>query len=350
MQTAARTIEYSFFKWHWLPMSTGATGLTRVGRVDSDELVTSLCRFVTQLIKERRPRRVLNAFRQTMIVYHPVDVEVFHCDETELVNDPTGMLVSEVLAFPFGTLMHPSNDFPFMVSLTGALLSFGEVTLGFGQSLLFVAKKSRFFNFLAIGKSRKGFESDVNTYLSRIVRQFLRLIVAREAHVPLPCGGSGDSTSLRSPLHWSVKSNLDVPNLGEDKLATLDGTARWDLRKGDAIVPAFTLKSGISRFLTCLQSSKESFHSQVDTNGYILEDLRMDSFKRRTFLLQYLERIDLLIARKALACLLVDGFASLKQMVIEPAALFKRLVKQSLLFLRWEDSVLKHFMHMNILA
>jgi hypothetical protein len=58
----------------------------------------------------------------------------------------------------------------------------------------------------------------------------------------------------------------------------------------------------------------------------------------------------LLIERQAFAFLLISALALLQQVVIEPTALFKRLVELLDLFLGWRESVLKQFTHLFMLA
>ena len=58
----------------------------------------------------------------------------------------------------------------------------------------------------------------------------------------------------------------------------------------------------------------------------------------------------LLIEGERETLLLIDLFASLQQMVIEPPALFKGFVEPGFLFLGWIDPMLKHLAHVQTLA
>jgi len=82
---------------HLLPMVTSAAILRGVGRIDSGERSASFFRFAGELSKELRPRRVTDAFCQTMITDHAIDGQVFNTDHAEAVNDLPALLVSEVL-------------------------------------------------------------------------------------------------------------------------------------------------------------------------------------------------------------------------------------------------------------
>lgn len=349
MQTTARTIKYSLLKRHLLPMSARATVLRGIGRVHSDQFAASLCRFATQLIEECRPCRIRYAFCQAVIMNHPVHMQVFYTDRSKLVDDPTGVLVCEVLTTPLRAFMDSCYYLAFVVSLFGSLLSFGEFALSFSQGFLFFAKKAGVSNLLPIGEGCKRLEPDINTNLIGIVRQSLGFDLTGKAGVPLACGGPGDSAGFGSPSHRPMKFDLDVSNLGEDKFPILDLASTRDLGEGDAIVSAIALETWVSWVFTSFYPSEESLIGQIDTHSHVLQNLGVDIFEGRPLLFQDRIGLLLLIARETIASLLIDALAFLKQMVIEPTTLFKGLVKQSFLLLCGKDSILKHFKHAHIL-
>jgi hypothetical protein len=49
---------------------------------------------------ELAPRRVLDAVRQTMVVRHPVDRQVFDGEQIKLIDDATALLIAEVTPPP----------------------------------------------------------------------------------------------------------------------------------------------------------------------------------------------------------------------------------------------------------
>ena len=73
----------SFTERHLLPMVAPAAILRRVGRVDFDQRSASFFRFAREMIKELRPGRVTDAFGKTMIVNHPIDMQIFNTDDPE---------------------------------------------------------------------------------------------------------------------------------------------------------------------------------------------------------------------------------------------------------------------------
>src|ERR1700680_269774 len=102
----AGTIEYSNIQGHDLSMSTGATLLTRIGRVDLHTLSASFFRFARQCAKELRPCCICNALRQTMMVNHPVHMKVFDADHTETIDDLSTFLMGEVITPEGDTLVN----------------------------------------------------------------------------------------------------------------------------------------------------------------------------------------------------------------------------------------------------
>src|SRR5450759_5196631 len=90
---------------HLLPMVAPAAILCRVGRIDFDEHSASFFRFARELVKELRPRRVTDALGQTMGVNHPIDVEIFDTDHPELIDDLSTLLMGEIVAAPFSSLV-----------------------------------------------------------------------------------------------------------------------------------------------------------------------------------------------------------------------------------------------------
>jgi hypothetical protein len=122
------------------------------------------------------------------------------------------------------------------------------------------------------------------------------------------------------------------------------------LREGEAIVAVTTSEARKARIFTSCAASIERFEGQVKTDGDILQDLGVDTFKGGAFLFQ--ERIGrlLLITRETFSCLLVSMLAVLQQMVIQPTTLIKGFVELVNLLPGGIDAILKHFTHVHILC
>ncbi len=161
----------SFTQGLFLPMMTPATILRRMGRVDFEERSASFFRFARKVLKELRPRRVRNTFCQTLIVDHPIHVQIFNTDGPERVDHLATVLMREVVASPFGSFMHTSDHFAMRAPLFRAFLQSAMLALHFCQCLFFFAQGTRVGNFLPIGERCKGFETNINTNGKSIVLQ-----------------------------------------------------------------------------------------------------------------------------------------------------------------------------------
>src|SRR6266699_573158 len=117
----AGTSEDPHIQGHLLPMSTDAACLTRIGRIDFDQLSASFFRFARELTKERRPRGVCNAFCKTMIVNHPVHVKVFDADHPKAIYDLATFLMREVLPSELDAFMHTRDHLTVLATLRGPL-------------------------------------------------------------------------------------------------------------------------------------------------------------------------------------------------------------------------------------
>jgi hypothetical protein len=349
MNMTARTLKYTLRERHDLSMSTPAACLTRIGRVDFDELSASLFRFARQLSKECRPRGICNAFSETMVMDHTVDREVFHTDGPEAINDLSTFLMGEIIAPEPYTFMDPCHGFSVLTTLRRPFSKFAMLTLHFCQGLLFLAEKAGMGDFRSIREGRKGFESHINPHLGRIFRQPFRFTLHREGDVPLASGSTSDGTGLDLAPDGPVVDHLDGADLREaDPVIMSETEAR--LRKGEGVIAMCPTETRKARLLTGFAASKEGFEGQVNTHRHILQDLRMDCLKRETILLQDREGIDLSIERESLACLLVGVLALFQQVIIEPTTLLEGLIELVQLFLGWIDAILKHFMYIVLVA
>src|SRR5258705_9592031 len=143
----AGTIEYLFRQGHFFPMSTPAACLAGIGRIDFDERPASLFRFAGQLSKERRPRRIMNALGQTMVMGHAVDMQIFYTDDPVRIDDLPAFLMGEVLPSPRDTLMDSRHSLPVLPSLRCTLGKFGVLPIDFCEGFLFLTKKARVLYF-----------------------------------------------------------------------------------------------------------------------------------------------------------------------------------------------------------
>jgi hypothetical protein len=333
---------------HGLPMVAPAAILRCVGGIDFDTCSASFFRFARQSVKKSSPRGILNAFGETMVMGQTVDMKVFDTDHTETIDDLPTFLVGEGITPEGDTLVNTSNNLAVFASLRRTFRQLGVLTLYFGQGLFLFAEKAGVRDLFSIGEGRKGFESDVNTDLGRRFWQTFRFALTGERDVPLSGTTPTDGTGFDLTLDRTVIDHLDTANLGEGHTVIMRETEAT-LREGEAIIAVTASEARKTRIFTSFAASKERFEGQVNTDGDILQDLGVDTFKRGAFLFQ--ERIGrlLLIARETFSCVLVGMLALLQQVVIQPTTLIKGFVECVNLLLGGIDAILKHFTHVHIL-
>src|SRR5712691_10356164 len=338
----------TFTERHLLPVMTPAAILRRIGGDDFDKLSASFFRFAREFVEELCPRCVTDAFGQAMVMGHAVHMKVFHTDHAVSVDNLPTLLMSKIVTSELDTLMHTSDCLTVLASLGHPLRQLSMLTLHLGQGFLFLAEKAGIGYLFSARQGGKGFQTDVNADVGRHIRQAKRLALARKGDVPFASGGTLHCTRLDFALEGTVRDHLDTPNLGESH-AIIMGDAKATLREGEAIVAISPTKTRVARIFTGFTASKECLEGQVNTDGDILQDLRMSTFKRGAFLFQYRIGRLLLVARETFSRLRVGMLAHLQQVIIQPTTLIKGLVELVKLFPRWIYSILKHFTHIHMI-
>ena len=283
------------------------------------------------------------------MVNHPVHMKVFDADHTETIDDLSTFLMGEVITPEGDTLVNTSHNLTVLASLRCAFRQLGVLTLYFGQSLFLLAEKAGVRDLFSIGERGKRLESDVNTDLGRRFWQTFRFALAREGDIPFARTPPTDGTGFDLPFYGTVIDHLHATNFRKRHTIIMRETEAA-LREGETIVAVAASEARKTRIFASFEASKERFKSQINTDGDILQDLGVDTFKRGAFLFQ--ERIGrlLLIARETFSCVRVRMLAVLQQMVIQPTTLIKGLVEFVNLLPGGIDAILKHFTHVHILC
>jgi len=347
----------TFKERHDLPMMAPAAILTRVGRVDSKVLPASFLRFAGESPEELRPRGIMNAFRETMIMHHPVHTQVFHRNRPEAVYDLAADLVREIVPFETDTLMHAGDRLAMFPPFWCAFCQFGMFALDLRQSLFFLAKKARVGDLFTRRKGGKRCESHVNPNLGRKRRFALWVALNGKGGIPLAGRGATYREGFDRAAYRAMVDHLDSSDLGDhNPVIVREGKAR--LREGEAIIAIFALKAGVP-WATCLfgrgrgmltDTAEKGLERQVYPYSHILQDLRMDAREGGLLLFQYPKRVDLVIQGKRFAFLLPTRTPFFQQMVIQPAAFLKNSGELLCLLFRWVYAVLEHFMHARMMT
>ena len=346
MQTATWAIEYPLVERHLLSMSALTACLTGVCRVNFVELAASLFRFASQLTKELRPCCITDTLCQTMVMGHPVNVEVFHTDDPMLSHGMMAILMREVGTSKLHPFIDTRDRLAVLLAFFGALRKLGVFALDFHQRFLFLAKKTGVLNLLPIREGGKGLESHVNAHLRRALRKSFWLTLNRKGGIPFVGGGTVDGTGFDLALDLAMIGHLDAPDFGEaHPIIMCDGETR--LREGEGVIPSIAFKTWVARFLSRFASSEECFKRQVNTHCDILENLGVDAVESGTLFLQYRITGLLPITGQTPSLLFPRILALFEQMVIKPTAFIKGGLKRFQLFLRREYPILKVLIHIS---
>jgi hypothetical protein len=333
---------------HFLPMMTPAAFLTGVGGVYFDKRPASFFRFARKFVEKPCPRGIMNAFRKTMIVGHPIDVQVFHTDDGKAIDNATAFLVREVVTSEGDPLMHPGDGFSVLTAFRCAFGQLGMRALDVCQRLLFRAEKPGVLNCCTRRQGRKRLESDINPDVRLHWLKALGFTLTGEGYVPLASPTTPNGTGFQLALERTVSDHLHPANLGKRHVVIM-GETEPALGEGETIIAVCATETGKPWLLSCLTASEKGFEGQINPHGDILQDLRMDPFKRGALVFQQGIGGLLFIARQTLALVLIGVFALLQQVVIDPTTFIKGVVERVKLFLGRIESVLKHFKHVHML-
>src|SRR5947209_1768968 len=340
----------TFTERHDLPMLTPAAILGGIGRIHSNITPASFFRFAGQFAEKFRPTRIMNAFRQTMIMRQAVDVQVFHTDDPIGIDDLATFLMGEVVTSECYSFMHTGYRLAMLAPLGCPLGKLTMLALHFGKRLFFLAKEARVSNLIRIRESGKCLESDIYPYQSRDFRQSLRFTFNGERGIPLASTALTYREGLDLALDRSMQHDLEMTD-ARSREFPLSIHLKPTLRIGDAVIAVLALETGKPRFLSmCFHPSEKGFHGKIKPYSHILQHLGMDSGKRGTFCFQYRKGGLLLIKGKRESILFIGLLAFCQQMIIEPPTLFQDLIEPGFLFLGWIYPVLKHFTHVQMIA
>src|SRR5437868_1633757 len=115
------------------------------------------------------------------------------------------------------------------------------------------------------------------------------------------------------------------------------------------VLLVFPEEPGVSN-LRIITHSGEGIQGQVQPDGYILQDLAVDTAQAGTFRLEFGERLLLTIQAQGFFSLLIGCLALFKEVIIQPTALLKSLLHESLLGLGGSEPVLEGLTHVSSIA
>ncbi len=345
-----RTMIDAFRERHDLTIATIGTVLRRISRVDFDKLSTGPFCLVREMMCKVTPFSVHNTLGKVVILNHSIDGQIFYSNETELIDYSMTDLMSEIMASIGNSFVNARYNLLSFMSIWCILERFAQAMLCLCQSFFISAKESWIVNLFARRQGSKGVQSNINTNLFIRLWQWLWFYLTRDYDEPFFCRGTSDTNCFGSAQERSVFDDSHIANLGQIYGCFIQVTTTWCLRITKRVVTIWTAKARVSWFLTRFDTTKECLKSQVYSNSYVLQDLRMNDIQGKSFLFEHGQDSMLIIQCQTLTCLLMRYFTLLKQIVVEPAALLQDGIHFSDLTFSRVETKLKCFTHTPIIA
>src|SRR5947207_12217040 len=141
-----------------------------------------------------------------------------------------------------------------------------------------------------------------------------------------------------------MKHDMDVANLRQLQMMHVKRESR--LRIGEAMVSEVGFETWeASRAILLFNSAKERFESKVNSNGDILQDLRVYLLQRFALFFVSCSLRVLVIERQRLLACFVLAFPVFQQFVVQPLTFSKRFVQEFFLSSAWKKSEFESFTH-----
>ena len=161
--------------------------------------------------------------------------------------------------------------------------------------------------------------------------------------VPFASRRTFNGAGFNPAFNWAVQDNLDVAYFGKPQYVAVESEA--GLRKGEAVIAAFSAEAGIAGLFASFDPAEKCFEGKVNANSNILQNLRMDIGKGRALFFESRKACSVGMVVNASLFLSPCFLPFCKKMVEQPAALFKPLVHYTNLFFSWVDPVFEGFKH-----
>src|SRR5439155_9165085 len=211
------------------------------------------------------------------IPYHVSYPQIFKEDHRVTKHKRMAQLVSIVAALITDSLMYSCHSLFGLLSLFASFRRFRELPLCLCKLFLFLCEKPRGFYLLSIAQSKKGAKSSIGSHCFSTFRKGKGFNLAGKADIPFPGTGAANRAGLYTAGYRTMKLDLYMPNLRENKLAVL--YLEPGLGKGKRVISRTRAEARIARIVSLLYSSKEGIHRAIQSLQYILEHLRMDCLK-----------------------------------------------------------------------
>ena len=143
-----------------------------------------------------------------------------------------------------------------------------------------------------------------------------------------------------------MELDFDTANFSQFKVTILNLKAKLGI--GEAIISIIAFEPGVSWLFARLNPSKERLKSLIQSIGYILKHLGIDTAETGAFRFKLRDTLALLEIRQTFLLLFPAITAIFQELVIQPATLIKLYLKEFSLMLSGIQTVFKALSHQGI--
>ena len=330
VRTARRAVPYPHRQRQDIePVPAARAGLARrVKAPDPDERAPALGALVFKQPRELTERGIRHGFRQMMVSYHALRIQVLHAQDLVLVREHGSDLVQGIGPGIGDLRMDPGDPLPLLQIPAARLLALAS-TLPAGESALLTCELSlvfleiaRILDFRAVRERRKRLDTEIDSDLPVGRGCLLGRHVGAEEGSEVAAGCvQGDRDRHKTPLERSGYLGPDSPELRQRDMVAVE-----DLAAVGAVglpgVPA-RLELGEARLPTLAHASEEVLVGAVEVADGLLErhGVRLREPGGLGVALPYREHSGEFRPRDRLARLRISGLLNVEGAVVhEPAA------------------------------
>jgi hypothetical protein len=311
--------------------------LRRSTGVDFHQHAPSFCRFIRELLDERRPSGVIDGLGQPS-TGQAFYVQLFNHNQPEHRNQRPGYLVREIrslIAYMLMSALQLSNGFLSVVTASLAAGSFALRSPKRGLSLFVI---SGIFDLGSVRECGEGCQSNVNASLISRRLQGVRLAFNTEDGVPLS-GLALDHHGFDIAFNWPMQLQLNLPHVLNAQLVVFQQSASVAITgKRDAVISADGPKARIASFLASLDAGEETLESFVNATQYILT-AREVSERQVAIGANLFQLIGLIVVVDRNVRNAVGIAAFVKRGIVEAASFGQLAVKRHDLSVAWVESI-----------
>ena len=304
-------------------------------RIHHQNARASFFRFERSDGNELTPTGIMNVFRQTMILDHVLDGQIFKFNRIELFDKFVCFFEAKIktLALYFSMLSRKKPDRltsirPFLPG------SPGHSSLRCFQFALSVLDESLVFNSFAGRKSCKRLDAYIDSNcFTRCGQMQDLLLIGSKNHIPT-VDLSFNRAGLDGSFDWTAQANTDRADFREIQLVSFETECALHLRESEAIESGLTLEAWVAGLFTVLHSTEEGVKSLAKFAKRVLQNLSVyfrDIFTNG-FDYRELDGLRVVVERDAIDLVSISTF--LKPRIVKLATNIEPLLKNGFNSLR----------------